>query len=328
MPTLPLERLANTDVWYRCWRMRDDLRFTYRFLVNAKPGENPQQSARTDPLNPRGMEISLDENGTAKVKYSIAAMPGAPDESWIVKHPDTTAGSVSQHPFKSSILHNQRKIWVYTPPGYVASAQIGYPLIVLFDGFTYQNGIPGPIILDNLIHAAKIPPMIAVLIGDARNARSFDLGYNPAFVEFLSKEVLPWVHEHWNVTRDPEKSIVGGYSFGGLAAAFVALRRPDLFGNVLSQSGAFWRGIDKDTKWEWLTGQYEAAPKLPIRFFLEAGVLEDVSRDGPTLLAANRRLVALLKRKGYAVTYEEVGGTHEPIHWRGEFAAGLMSLAK
>jgi enterochelin esterase-like enzyme len=217
---------------------------------------------------------------------------------------------------------------VYTPPGYDAKASAGYHLLVLFDGFAYQNWIPGPVILDNLIHAEKIPPTIAVLIGNAQNARSSELGYNPALVKFLSEELLPWVHDHWNVTRDPQQSIVGGFSFGGLAAAFVALRRPDLFGNVLSQSGAFWRGNDADMKWEWLVAQYEAAPKLPLRFFLEAGLLEDVSREGPTLLAANRHFVSVLKRMRYAVSYQEVGGTHEPVHWRGQFAAGLLSLAK
>ena len=328
MPTLQLSRLPDTDVWYRCWRMRNDLRFTYRFLLDVKPGDNPQQSARIDPLNPHRMEISLDENGTAKVEYSIASMPHASDESWTVRHPAVAAGAVAQHLFKSTILGNERAIWVYTPPGYDAKTRGGYPLLVLFDGFSYQNWIPAPVVLDNLIHAEKISPMVAVLIGNARNTRSSELGYNAAFVEFLSQEVLPWVHGHGNVTRDPQKSIIGGYSFGGVAAAFVALRRPDMFGNVLSQSGAFWRGKDKDVTWEWLVGQYEAAPKLPLRFFLEAGLLEDVSRDGPTPLAANRRLVTVLKHKGYAVTYQEVGGTHEPVHWHGEFAEGLLALAK
>jgi len=308
--------------------MRGDLRFTYRFLVDVKPGDNAQRWARIDPLNPHRMEISLDEMGAQTVEYSIAAMPRAPSESWIVKSPEVPAGTVTQHAFRSAILSNERTIWVYTPSGYVANAQAGYPLLMLFDGFSYQNWIPGPVTLDNLTHAGRIPPMVAVLIGNARDSRSSELGNNPALVECLSKEVLPWVHDHWNVTSDPARSIVGGYSFGGLAAAFVALRRPDLFGNVLSQSGAFWRGNDKDVKWEWLVGQYEAAPRLPLRFFLEAGVLEDVSRDGPTLLAANRRLVSVLKRKGYAVVYQEVGGTHEPVQWRGEFAEGLMSLTK
>jgi pimeloyl-ACP methyl ester carboxylesterase len=43
---------------------------------------------------------------------------------------------------------------------------------------------------------------------------------------------------------DPRRVIVTGSSAGGLAAAYVALMRPDLFGNVLSRSGAFWRGAE------------------------------------------------------------------------------------
>ena len=35
--------------------------------------------------------------------------------------------------------------------------------------------------------------MVAVLIGNTRNTRGSELGYNAAFVEFLSQEVLPWV---------------------------------------------------------------------------------------------------------------------------------------
>jgi enterochelin esterase-like enzyme len=65
-----------------------------------------------------------------------------------------------------------------------------------------------------------------------------------------------------------------------------------------------------------------------VRFFIEAGLLEDVSNGEPTLLAANRRLVKILERKGYRVSYEEVGGTHEPVHWRGTLPEALMVLTK
>jgi enterochelin esterase-like enzyme len=215
MPMLQLDRLQDTDVWYRCWRMRPDLRFTYRFLVDVKPSANPQQSARVDPLNPHHMEISLDEIGTQKVEYSIAAMPLAPGESWIIRNLAIPAGTVTQYASGVPFLGNERTIWVYTPPGYIANAQAGYPLLVLFDGFSYQNWIPRPVALDNLTHAGRIPPMVAVLIGNARDSRRSELGNNPALMEFLCKEMLPWVHDHWNVTRDPQKSIVGGYSFGG-----------------------------------------------------------------------------------------------------------------
>jgi enterochelin esterase-like enzyme len=72
--------------------------------------------------------------------------------------------------------------------------------------------------------------------------------------------------------------------------------------------------------------QYDAHPRLPIMFFVETGRLEDVSIDGPTLPAANRHLVSVLRNKGYLITFEEVGGTHEPAHWRGDFAEGLTSV--
>jgi enterochelin esterase family protein len=115
---------------------------------------------------------------------------------------------------------------------------------------------------------------------------------------------------------------------GGSEAAFVALRHSEVFGNVLSQSGSFADGNGKDVKWEWLAAQYRASPKLPLKFFIEEGRLEDVPRDGPTGLTANRHFVEILKSKGYPTTYEEVGGSHEPVHWRGAFAEGLISLTQ
>ena len=328
MPNFPLTRLLNTDLWYKSWQMRDDLRFTYRFAPNVTATDKySQQDPAVDPLNPRRMEISYDE-GAKAIEFSIAALPRGAEPQWIVKQQDSPAGTVELHAFKSATLGNERKIWVYTPPGYDANAHDAYRLLVLFDGLQYQSWIPTPTILDNLIHAGKISPTVAVLIGNAPGARSSELEYNPAFAEFLGKELLPWIHKHWHVTRDPRKSIVGGDSDGGGAAAFVALRRPDLFGNVLSQSGSFWVGNDRENvKWEWLATAYGTSPKRPLRFFLEAGVLEDISKDGPTLLAANRHFLEVLQTKGYVVTYKEVGGTHEPVHWRGELADGLISLA-
>jgi enterochelin esterase family protein len=73
---------------------------------------------------------------------------------------------------------------------------------------------------------------------------------------------------------------------------------------------------------------HQDRPKLPIRFYIEAGRLEDVSQGGPTLLGANRHFVSVLRSKGYVVKYKEVGGTHEPVQWRGEFPEALLSLSQ
>jgi len=324
---LPLQRLLGTDLWYGCWQMRDDLRFTYRFAPNLKPGENQHPLAALDPLNPQKMELPFEGGRIPTQVFSVAAMPRAPDERWIAKQQNVSAGEIERLSFKSAILKNERNIWVYTPPNYSDRFQGGYALLVLFDGFSYLNWIPAPAILDNLTHDGRIPPMVAVLIDNPLESRKAELAYNPAFADFVTKELLPWARARWNVTRDPHETIIGGYSLGGAAAAFVALRHSDLFGNVLSQSGAFQNG-SQFLAWDWLPEEYEASKKLALRFFLEAGVLEDASKYGPTLLSSNRRLVKILEKKGYPITYEEVGGTHEPVHWRDTMADGLISLTK
>jgi len=238
---------------------------------------------------------------------------------------DTPAGQSESFDLRSALMHDQRKVWVYTPPGYDPQAATPYRLLLLCDGFSYRTWVPTPLILDNLLHAGKIQPMVAVFVDNPPSSRISDLQYNPRFAEFLARELLPWVRQRWNVTRDASKTVIGGYSASGAAAAFVALRHPELFGNVLSQSGSFWSGT-KDVPWEYLARQYQSSPALPIRFYLEAGLLEDESPEGPTLLEANRHLVAVLRRKGYVVTYSEVGGTHEAIHWRGLFPQALLAL--
>ena len=51
MLNFPLTRLPNTDVWYKTWKLRDDLRFTYRFVPEVKPSDaHSLQDAKVDPL--------------------------------------------------------------------------------------------------------------------------------------------------------------------------------------------------------------------------------------------------------------------------------------
>src|SRR5688572_12247905 len=47
--------------------------------------------------------------------------------------------------------------------------------------------------------------------------------------DFLAKELVPWVRSHYNVTKDPKQTVVTGYSAGGLASTYVALRHPHVF---------------------------------------------------------------------------------------------------
>ena len=134
------------------------------------------------------------------------------------------------------------------------------------------------------------------------------------------QELLPWIHANIPVTKDPLKVIIGGSSYGGLAAAFIALMHPDLFGNVLSQSGSFWwsPGEKED---EWLIERFAEMPMMPIRFYLEA-----VLYEGDDILLPNRRLRDLLLDKGYQISYVETDGDHDCASWRKTFANAVMAL--
>jgi enterochelin esterase family protein len=127
---------------------------------------------------------------------------------------------------------------------------------------------------------------------------------------------------------DPARNVVGGASRGGLCAAFVGLRRPDLFGNVLSQSAIFYWRPDDDPEEEWLARQFAAAPRLPLRFYLEAGRYEGGylpgARPGPLL--SGRHLRNVLQAKAYPVTYREFVGGHDYTCWRGTLGDGLLAL--
>jgi enterochelin esterase family protein len=244
------------------------------------------------------------------------------------------AGRLEAHVLYDSTYRRPRRVWVYTPPGYDASRATPYPLILAFDGDEYRDTMPLPLVLDTLLATGRAPAFVAVLVDDSSGAvRIADLGNASRMVDFLSRQLLPWVRRGWPVTSDPHRVIVTGSSAGGLGAAYVAFMRPDLFGNVWSQSGAFWRGAEASNQapWEWLTQQVAAAPRKDIRFCLDVGELEDhatLGGTGPNFRDATRRFHDALVGKGYEVTYTEVpGGNHAERWWRPRLAAGIVTLS-
>jgi len=123
--------------------------------------------------------------------------------------------------------------------------------------------------------------------------------------------------------------VVGGASFGGLAAACVAMKHPEIFGNVLAQSGSFWWKPENDDEYEWLTRQFVAGAKLPIRFYLQIGQLENLSvarPDSPTNLIASRHLRDVLQAKSYEVQLQEINGGHDFFNWQAALPDGLTAL--
>jgi enterochelin esterase family protein len=176
-------------------------------------------------------------------------------------------------------------------------------------------------VLDNLIEAGEIPPVVAVLPdGLDQDTRTRELSMHEPFVQFVADELLPWAHARLSIERDPARTVVAGSSLGGLAAAFCGLRRPDLFGLVLSQSGAY------QFAQYGCPSSFAAEERLPLRFSLEVGLFERISRGDGSQYHANLHMRDVLLAKGYDVDYRNFPGGHDYFWWRETIADGLITL--
>ena len=205
-----------------------------------------------------------------------------------------------------------RRVAVYVPKQYVKGTEV--PFIVGADG-------PDQLLftaLDALIAQKRVPIMIAISIGNGSgDAQGSERGLeydtmSGRYAEFVETEVLPLVESQYGVklSRDPERRATMGTSSGGAAALSMAWYRPDLYHRVLSYSGTFvnqqWPP-SADTPhgaWEYHERLIPAAPRKPIRIWLEVGDRDlldpNVMRDGMhDWVVANERMATVLAAKGY-----------------------------
>lgn len=346
-----MSRLGESDIWYKTLKVDIHKRFLYKLAINAPhlpvdlelltPDLLSLLDAATqpDPLNPKRWAVRGDDPDVPQHQgFSVVEMPEAPVQPWSDKRPGVPQGRIERHEFTSKLLKNKREIGVYVPPGYSKDAK-QYGLLLLFDESVYLNSerngtiVPTPTILDNLVSENRIPPMIAVFIDNPLDTRFKELTCDPAFTDFLNSELVPWVRDSYNVTSDARQTVVGGSSVGALAASCAALHYPDTFGNVLSQSGAYWwtpplrNPADSDLEPDWMAKQFIASPRLPLRFYMDAGSDElDLTGHGGDILVPNRNLRDVLLAKGYEVHYQEFDGGHDGLSWRGTLADGLILL--
>ena len=325
----PLVRLGDSDLWTLSMRVPADSRFDYAFITADGPPDAHRPFTKSFGPDPRFTKKQLDPNNKAtRFDMSRADLPGAPPQPWIEPKADVPKGKITPLKIASKLLAEDRNIGVYTPPGYDPKKK--YPLVIAFDGETYGLDvsalIPLPTILDNLIAAKKIPPVVAALVAN-QGTRVRDLPGSAPFAAFVANELVPKLRADYRAGMTAADTIVTGSSFGGLCSAYTALHHSKVIGNVLSQSGSYQyklgaigNDLSPSVEGGWLIRDYVASKKLPIRFYLDAGRFEE------DLLTSNRHMRDVLAAKGYPVTYAEFSGGHDYWIWRHTIADGLVAL--
>ena len=239
--------------------------------------------------------------------------------------PDTPHGTVSQLDYSSKVLQKQRRLVVYTPPGYRADGP-ALPVLYLSHGFSDNDQswtVHGKAhwILDSLIAAKKAQPMLVVM-PDAHAlppgpgwADSYADANTTAFCQELTSDVIPLIQQAYHVDPSPAARAFAGLSMGGRHALTVALTLSHQF----SQIGAFSSAVPGEA----LVGKAWAdAPSINAHLkLLWIGCGQD-----DFLFAANNAFDALLKEKGIAHEYAVTPGTHSWPVWRDYLVAFAPKL--
>ncbi|MCA0988496.1 alpha/beta hydrolase-fold protein [Guptibacillus algicola] len=307
-----MERVKDSEIWVKSFLIDSPFASTYYFSINDEYGDDWGERfkhLKSDPLNRKKMVFSESRGGRPTETSYVEA-----DERLSSMELPTKNPNLYKEVFKSELLHNERDLWIYDP---VESNDTKKNVLVLFDGFQYTEAIPVPTMIDRLYEEGKIPP--TVMIGVDSPDRFTEYNGNERFTQFLSDELLPWIHSRFKVSQSPNDIVLCGASLGGLVAFYSALTRSDLFSNVISQSGSFNHKKIIDEYW---SVQYiDTEPKHPVRIYMNAGRLEMEA-----LQAANKQTHHTLVKNGYDVTYEVFNGGHDVLWWRETFLRGLESI--
>ncbi|TBV02535.1 enterochelin esterase [Stutzerimonas kirkiae] len=327
-----LERLGASDVWFVTFPVPPATRLAYQLAPDIPdiPGDARVRrgaisaTLQMDPFNRQPWPRQAPDRFNQQATVELAGAPTQPGTPAMPAADPLLCSFV----FASETLGNSRRITVAHPRD-LDPSDPNLVLAIIFDGERALHQIDVPGMLDTLTASGRLPPVVAVLVPSIDSGtRSRELPGNAAFADALADELLPRVAALTGIRPEAERTVLAGASYGGLAAATAALRRPDRFGNVLSMSGSFWWAPEgRDTDGTPFVGQSLAeAGKKPLRFFLSAGTFESGHGDVAGILESSRQVRDISRLKGYETHWREYAGGHDWLVWRGALADGLIAL--
>ena len=233
--------------------------------------------------------------------------------------------------YDSPTIGTTRRMFVYTPFGYVGSNQ-QYPVLYLLHGGggdedAWCNMGRACQILDNLIEQGKAVPMIVVMPNGNPGQqaaqtlllpeKSFDRN-DPAFanlyIHSLVKDIVPYIEKYYRVKADPDNRAISGLSMGAGHTMAATNTYPGFFSYILPLSN----GIQPD---QGMDEAFQAIKKAGYKLYWMACGTDDF------LWERAQNLDAALTRNGLEHTFRVSGGGHTWANWRiylNEFAPLLF----
>jgi enterochelin esterase-like enzyme len=289
--------------------------YSYSFLVDGVKTVDPKNA--------------VIKQGITSVD-NMVMVPGA--EAALLEEKPVPHGEIRIAWYPSSTLGGERRLHVYTPPGYDASRE-RYPVFYLLHGGGDDDSGWSTIgragfILDNLLAQNKALPMVIVMPNGSlprpANLPPMVPGTTPPpevaaamaaaqarFTSELMNDVVPFVEKSYRVRSDPASRAIAGLSMGGGQTQRIVATHPDAFAYV-----AIWSaGVRPDGTQAF---EKEAAALLgaPEKTNQAIRLLSIRVGDKDFTLAGCRNLDELLTKHGIVHKLQVNGGGHTWINWR------------
>jgi len=288
-----MNRIEGTDLFVRTETAPINGRVEYKLVVDG--------NWILDPLNPRKAAGGYGEN-------SDVWMPEYVPPTTIAYNPNIPHGTIDTFWIDSKFLHRTHPIFVYSPAEMTNIHEL--PLLFVTDGGDYLSFGKMNNILDNLLAAKQIHPLIAVFIDprttlndNATNKRMTDYAANDTLLDFLEKEITPFIEKKYHTSNNATERTIMGASMGGLIATYAVLKRPELIVNCAAQSPAYLQAHAAVIE---LAKQVQ---KSSANIYIDTGTIHD-TREEASLVAG------LLRDKGARVLYAEYPEGHNWSNWR------------
>lgn len=305
--TLPLTK-GEQGVWSVTIQPLPASMYHYNFFIDGV--------AAIDVTNPHALRDGI--------RYaSLLIVPGA--ESSVFQLNDTPHGNISQVWYPSPTLGTDRRMYVYTPPGY-DSGKDSYPVLYLLHGAggdedAWSSLGRANLILDNLIASGTSKPMIVVMTngnawqtstlrqipGIPTPSRETFGQFQGKFEKSLVEDVVPYIEKNFRVKADKDHRALAGLSMGGGHTITASITYPGTFGYI----GVFSSGIfDANADMVEMEKKFTVLKASGVHKYWVACGKEDF------VMESNKRLLSLLGKTGFEYEYFENEGGHTWANWR------------
>ncbi|GAB4339872.1 MAG: alpha/beta hydrolase-fold protein [Flammeovirgaceae bacterium] len=298
--------------------------FTFEYKYTKGTWDKVERNAQKEEIPNRTLTLTAKKNLTTY--DTVATWQGKPKVSTAAPNVKVLAEN-----FQMTQLKRNRKIWIYLPLDYEQNTQRRYPVLYLHDGQNLFDNLIAPFGEWNIdetlnTHNASLI-VVGINHGDSlrlneyspyKNAQ-YGGGEGYQYLDFIVKELKPFVDKNYRTMPDAEHTGIGGSSMGGLISFCAILKYPHVFGKALVFSPSFWFSEDlfKDVE----KNNFSKKTKI---YMLMGG------KEGEEMVTNSNKIDELLKKKGlepknylYKLSPE---GNHNEAFWSKEFPDAFQWL--